>query len=331
MDRPELIAIFCVVYAAATILIVKLLPGLPSRKTLSGYAIIPAIVIWLLWPIWAPFIAALKLRARLDRPLYLRKVAEVQKLIEDEAELSASIDDLIERLADETVSSEENEIIIRLARACDQQAHLREVEYPKLISQARAIKYRSKVFLHEIDPPKEPEDWFIGYINKLDFSPNDGEVSRLNIVLFRDRSNDGAWSAPGLEKILEDHLFREEFKPTSLRSISRRPVSVRMAMESVRFSPGKREQRSWTLVLTSSFKASVKRIAQDLQDKLTMAIEELLVDPVTPRGSTILPLGNNQRGKWRYRIGPYRLIYQPLPEQHELRLLSLEHRSKAYH
>jgi len=94
--------------------------------------------------------------------------------------------------------------------------------------------------------------------------------------------------------------------------------------------PSPARSRTWEAVFTSSFKRSLKKVGTDIEEKAIAAIADLLANPVEPQGSKIMPLKGNYKGLWRCRIGDFRLLYLPIPEEGELRLISLTHRSDTY-
>jgi len=68
----------------------------------------------------------------------------------------------------------------------------------------------------------------------------------------------------------------------------------------------------WLFAISSQFRKDF-RYDKALSHQVMKAILEICRDPMTPRGDTIKPLTQNTalRGKWRYRLGDHRLIYQP--------------------
>ena len=60
------------------------------------------------------------------------------------------------------------------------------------------------------------------------------------------------------------------------------------------------------------------------------AITELSSNPTETQGDTIKRLSGEFAGKWRYRIGEYRLIYLPDLTSHTIVLLAIRPRGEAY-
>ena len=73
--------------------------------------------------------------------------------------------------------------------------------------------------------------------------------------------------------------------------------------------------------------ASVDR---KIQGRILAAISDLSEAPLTPHGDTVKPLGGEMKGLWRYRVGDYRLVYQPREPLHIVVLLLFAARGDAY-
>lgn len=86
----------------------------------------------------------------------------------------------------------------------------------------------------------------------------------------------------------------------------------------------------WILVFPGSFKKSLRKLNSEIKNRAEEAIQALVQDPMSPRGDTIKPLSNNNAGLWRYRIGDYRLVYMPIPDDRHIIFLKVDHRSDAY-
>ena len=61
-----------------------------------------------------------------------------------------------------------------------------------------------------------------------------------------------------------------------------------------------------------------------------VALSELADTPMTPRGDTVKPLSNALKGLWRYRVGDYRLIYEPRVTSQLVLLVDFVARGGAY-
>jgi addiction module RelE/StbE family toxin len=78
----------------------------------------------------------------------------------------------------------------------------------------------------------------------------------------------------------------------------------------------------WYLGFTDEFIKMTDKIDRKLQGRILNAIRELVKHPDKPKGDTIKPLQAEIKGLWRYRIGDYRLIYQPDSQKKCVFLLS---------
>jgi len=60
------------------------------------------------------------------------------------------------------------------------------------------------------------------------------------------------------------------------------------------------------------------------------AIADIVGSPLTKRGDTVKPLTGVLKGKWRYRIGDFRIIYYPDEQAKKVSLLAFLPRGNAY-
>ncbi len=86
----------------------------------------------------------------------------------------------------------------------------------------------------------------------------------------------------------------------------------------------------WLVALTKEFMKSIAQIDRKLQGRILEALGDIAHDPVTVKGDTMKPLSHEFAGLWRYRLGDFRLIYQPLPTKRHVLLLALAPRGAAY-
>ena len=100
--------------------------------------------------------------------------------------------------------------------------------------------------------------------------------------------------------------------------------SRRRDIESARRPP------PWYLGLSNSFKNSVRNIDRKLQGRILDALMEIADDPITPRGDTVRALAGPLAGCWRYRIGDFRLVYEPDRESGNITVLSFASRGSVY-
>ena len=83
-------------------------------------------------------------------------------------------------------------------------------------------------------------------------------------------------------------------------------------------------------LFSDTFTKSIARIDKNLQGRILEAITKIGKSPVTAVGDTIKPLTGNLKGLWRYRIGDYRLVYDPGEDGRRITLISFESRGDVY-
>ncbi|MCA1592825.1 MAG: type II toxin-antitoxin system RelE/ParE family toxin [Acidobacteria bacterium] len=98
----------------------------------------------------------------------------------------------------------------------------------------------------------------------------------------------------------------------------------------VPFSRAEPEPTSWSIAFTPSFRKSVATFDKKLQGRVLSAISELSETPITIHGDTVKPLVGELKGLWRYRVGDYRLVYEPRQESRLVVLLEFAPRGGAY-
>jgi mRNA interferase RelE/StbE len=87
---------------------------------------------------------------------------------------------------------------------------------------------------------------------------------------------------------------------------------------------------SWKIGMSDDVIKSVESIDKKLQGRILEAINKLSRAPTKQVGDTIKSLTANLAGLWRYRIGDYRLIYQPEPDTNCVVLIRFTARGGAY-
>jgi mRNA-degrading endonuclease RelE of RelBE toxin-antitoxin system len=90
------------------------------------------------------------------------------------------------------------------------------------------------------------------------------------------------------------------------------------------------DEEPWVLGVTPSFRKSVARIDKKLLGRVLEALLRLVSNPRKQQGDTIKPLEGDQKGLWRYRIGDFRLIYQPVQANRQVVLLYFGPRGDVY-
>ncbi len=79
--------------------------------------------------------------------------------------------------------------------------------------------------------------------------------------------------------------------------------------------------RGWLFSVSSHFRKDCCN-DKSIAAQLMRAIIEICRDPIQPRGDTIKALTHGDlKGKWRFRIGDYRIIYFPDPSTRTVYLL----------
>lgn len=86
----------------------------------------------------------------------------------------------------------------------------------------------------------------------------------------------------------------------------------------------------WTFGFTPTFWKSVESLDKKLQGRVLAAFGELAERPTTARGDTVKPLVGPRKGIWRYRIGDYRLLYEPKEERRLVVLHEVGARGSVY-
>ncbi len=86
----------------------------------------------------------------------------------------------------------------------------------------------------------------------------------------------------------------------------------------------------WLFSITSEFRKEVSPLDKKMQGKIMAAIAEICRNPLKPRGDTVKPLSGELAGKWRFRLGDYRLVYLPDVRKQTVHLLAIRPRGSVY-
>jgi mRNA-degrading endonuclease RelE of RelBE toxin-antitoxin system len=86
----------------------------------------------------------------------------------------------------------------------------------------------------------------------------------------------------------------------------------------------------WLFSMTSEFRKEVAPLDKKTQGRIMAAIAEICRNPQKPRGDTVKPLSGELAGKWRFRLGDYRLVYLPDMRKHTVHLLAIRPRGSVY-
>jgi len=82
------------------------------------------------------------------------------------------------------------------------------------------------------------------------------------------------------------------------------------------------------VLLTNSASRFYERAEQSLQQRLDRCFEQLQANPHTH--PNIKRLKGTLSGRYRYRVGDYRVVYQVEEEDRSVIVLLIEHRSEVY-
>lgn len=328
------------IYFLAGLVASKYCLPLPADSRHGGPRVLLALLANLLWPLWLAITANDWWRARRAKPSYLAVVAEITALTAKAAELSNSIDGLIEKLTGECDENLEDVVVTKLAAANLERSRLENSVIPASRKLANTVYSKHSAFYDkELTLPKPPQ-W--GLELPLRAPLDEDTASRLIIELDLHGDSLTAHGRALFASQLRRHLLglsshhmgtldrlnqgqnalatrRPGVRPSS-GTLARKSDSVRESLVS----------RKWSLVFSGQFRKALRDSSKVIQQKTQTAIQDVLIDPMTPKGHTKAPLRHDKRGKWKYRIGNYRIIYLPIIEQRELVFVDLIHRKEAY-
>ena len=130
-------------------------------------------------------------------------------------------------------------------------------------------------------------------------------------------------STPLIRARSEKHIWQPQSSGGNLAEIVRGGNSV--LSPSVERSDGGR----WKFTLAKEFRRDLWKQRQQL-GRVIEAIREVCESPMSPNGDTVKPLQNELPGMWRYRLGDFRLIYEPDKGRSVVHFLGFKPRAKAY-
>ena len=96
------------------------------------------------------------------------------------------------------------------------------------------------------------------------------------------------------------------------------------------FSRGRAEPLDWRIAFTAAFQKAISGVDRSMQGRILLALSELSANPSTPRGDTVRPLVGEMQGLWRYRLGDYRLVYEPNHKDRMVVLMDFAPRGGVY-
>lgn len=124
-----------------------------------------------------------------------------------------------------------------------------------------------------------------------------------------------------LRSLWDDGVTLEEF-------LRRKAESLRQAYDAgIRFSL---MSPRWSLIFSDDFAKAISSLDKKTQGRILEALARITEAPITMVGDTVKPLTGNAKGIWRYRIGDYRLLYDPNLSDRHITLLSFGPRGDVY-
>lgn len=116
------------------------------------------------------------------------------------------------------------------------------------------------------------------------------------------------------------HALLELWSPDHEQKIE--DVEISPKHDRALFSCKRPEPTTWAIAFTPIFQKSIANIDKKIQGRILIAISELSKEPIVLVGDTKKPLLGELKGLWRYRLGDYRLIYEP--DEKNLKVILLE-------
>lgn len=87
---------------------------------------------------------------------------------------------------------------------------------------------------------------------------------------------------------------------------------------------------NWFVAFTTEFIKSANGLDKTVKGRAFEAVAEISKAPMTLRGDTVKPLQGQLKGKWRFRMGDYRIVYQPVEKSRSVFLLMIAPRGDVY-
>ena len=129
--------------------------------------------------------------------------------------------------------------------------------------------------------------------------------------------------APLIAAQHEHHIWQPQHLGEDVREIVRGGNPDRSP------SMERRDGRRWQFTLAKEFRRDLKQRSHLFEQSIG-ALMEVCDSPMSARSNTVKPLKNELRGMWRYRMGDFRLIYQPDKDRRVVHFLGLKPRADAY-
>lgn len=168
----------------------------------------------------------------------------------------------------------------------------------------------------------------------LDYSESDllaiTPETVIGDVIFRDVPD--TWeNLPKEQDIFVIQNAAKEIPTLPSYSLSQIPKKLGIPQENVENSQFDHEGKGWLVAFTSEFQKNIDQYNdKKLQGRVLEAMVDIVLSPMTKRGDTVKALKGPLEGKWRYRIGDFRLIYYPDEKAKKVSLIAFRPRGNVY-
>lgn len=112
-----------------------------------------------------------------------------------------------------------------------------------------------------------------------------------------------------------------------------REPSASYTLEPLFFSAclGEHEAASgWDFSFSDRFRKDIAHADAKLRGRILNAMATISEEPMGRQGDTLKPLNREFEGLWRYRIGDYRLVYEPNEASRRVTLMWFDSRGDVY-
>jgi mRNA-degrading endonuclease RelE of RelBE toxin-antitoxin system len=201
--------------------------------------------------------------------------------------------------------------------------------WPVLVFTSNLLESKAKRELYPEVPPPEPPNPDFDYFKQLaDQPPADiSEHERARIARISERGTQFFPPDQNFSAML-DLFWEHDIPPEAYYDVENARRSLRVG--EVHFSRAARDPDDWFIGFSREFSKSIAKVDKNKRARLLEAIGYLAESPTTPHGDTVMPLGGDKQGLWRYRIGEDRLIYRPNQDSRKVVLVSFGPRGDAY-
>jgi mRNA-degrading endonuclease RelE of RelBE toxin-antitoxin system len=138
-----------------------------------------------------------------------------------------------------------------------------------------------------------------------------------------------------LRSILNIYEIREKYKVKRVADVDMLLLAISKLGENyleefnALYAKGYLPSQTYLIEVSHEFCKSIEKSDQTTKGRILEAIIRLSKEPCLSIGDTLKPLQNN-KGRWRFRIGDYRLIYLPKRENKTVSLLEFGSRGDVY-